>query len=363
MDPAAMSGVVPALACRALAVSYDEHPVLLGIDLEVADGETVALLGPSGSGKTTFLYAIAGFLDPAGGEIDVRGRRVAGNGRSLPPEERDVAVVFQNYALWPHLTALETVAYPLLRRRVPAAAAEARARELLELMGVSGLAGRRPSALSGGEQQRVGVARALARGAGLVLLDEPTAHLDAPLRTRLLAELDEQRRRSGSAAVYATHDVGEALAVADRVAVLRDGRLVQVASPQAIYERPADEWVAGLTGPASVLIGEVVSVDTGSAVVRLGAIEVSLELAAEASAPRQGPLRLLVRPDWAALGGSLPATVSAALYRGPHTDYRLATPFGELDVREPGPPRAAGGEAVGFELRRAWVLGAAGLSA
>lgn len=356
MDSAPMSVELPALACRALAVSYDGHPVLHGVDLEVAQSETVALLGPSGSGKTTFLYAVAGFLDPAGGEIDVRGRRVAGSTRSLPPEDRDVAMVFQNYALWPHLTALETVAYPLRRRRIPAAAAGARARELLELMGVSELAGRRPAALSGGEQQRVGVARALAREAGLVLLDEPTAHLDAPLRSRLLAELDAQRRRAGSAAVYATHDVGEALAVADRVAVLRNGRLVQIGPPRAVYERPADEWVAGLTGPASVLTGRVVSAAAGRAVVRLGAAEVTLDLAAEVEEPHEAPQRLLVRPDWAALGGALPATVSVVFYRGPHTDYRLATPFGQLEVREPGPPRAGIGEAVGFELRRAWIL-------
>lgn len=357
MGAAAVSDKVAALACRGVSVAYDGQEVLHAVELEVAAGETVALLGPSGSGKTTLLYAIAGFLDPAAGEIEIGGRQVAGASRFLPPEARDVAVVFQNYALWPHLTVLQTVAYPLRQRRVPERDAEARARELLELMGVASLAGRRPAALSGGEQQRVGVARALAREAGLALLDEPTAHLDTPLRARLLTELAEQRRRSGSAALYATHDVGEALAVADRVAVLRDGRLVQVAAPIEIYERPADAWVASLTGPASVLVAPVVAGDDGRAVVRLASAELALSVAGDADTPTGGNARLLVRPDWAGLGGPLAGTVTAALYCGPHTDYRLATPFGQLELREPGPPRIGPGETTGWQLRRAWILG------
>jgi ABC-type Fe3+/spermidine/putrescine transport system ATPase subunit len=345
----------PALECRALSVGYEGPPVLSGLDLDVAEGETLAVLGPSGAGKTTLLYAVAGFLEPAAGKVRIKGRLVAGDGVALPPEERDVAVVFQNYALWPHLTALQTVAYPLRRRRLAAGAAEARARELLDLMGVAELADRRPAALSGGEQQRVGVARALAREAGLVLLDEPTAHLDAPLRARLLGELTEQRRASGLAAVYATHDVTEALAVADRVALLREGHVVQVGPPQEIYERPADLWIARLSGPAAVLTGQVAGASDGRTVIRFGSEQLALRL--DGSPPAAGAeVQVLVRPDWATLGQGLSGVVTAALYRGPHTDYRIATTAGELDLREPGPPRARVGEHASCAVHRGWVL-------
>ncbi len=350
---------VPALATEALRVAYGSQVVLDGIQLEVRAGETVSLLGPSGSGKTTLLYAIAGFVEPEAGVIRLNGRSVAGGDRSVPPEDRDVAVVFQNYALWPHLTALQTVAYPMRRRRMASAEADARAAELLELMGVGQLADRRPSVLSGGEQQRVGVARALARQASLVLLDEPTAHLDTPLRVRLLAELSEQRRRSGAAALYATHDVGEALAVADRVGVLRDGHLVQLAPPREIYEEPVDAWVAGLTGPASVLAATLLSRDGGEVQVRVGEARISVSMATSRGAAEGTEIDLLVRPDWASLGGELTGVVTAAFYRGPHTDYRLATAAGELELREPGPPRLSPGDETGWSLRRGWALSTA----
>ncbi len=348
-----------ALSAEALRVAYGSQVVLDGIELEVRAGETVSLLGPSGSGKTTLLYAIAGFVEPDAGIIRLNGRSVAGEGQSVPPEERDIAVVFQNYALWPHLTALQTVAYPLRRRRMPSAEADARATELLELMGVGDLGDRRPTLLSGGEQQRVGVARALARQASLILLDEPTAHLDTPLRVRLLAELSEQRRTSGAAALYATHDVGEALAVADRVAVLRNGRLVQLAPPTQIYEEPVDPWVAGLTGPASILAASILGSNGGQAQLRLGEAIASVSLAASRSLVQGMALDLLVRPDWASLGGELTGVVTAAFYRGPHTDYRLATGAGEVELREPGPPRLAPGDETGWSLRRGWALPAA----
>jgi ABC-type Fe3+/spermidine/putrescine transport system ATPase subunit len=350
---------VPALRCQAIGVAYDGAPVLRDIDLEVGAGETVALLGPSGSGKTSLLYAVAGFLRPAAGSIEINGTTVADERLSLPPEDRDVAVVFQNYALWPHLTALETVAYPLRRQGMPRDEADRRGHELLELLGVAGLAARRPAFLSGGEQQRVGVARALARRASLVLLDEPTAHLDTALRARLLAELSDQRRQSGAAAVYATHDVTEALAVADRVALLREGRLVQVGTPTEIYERPADRWVALLSGPASILGARLVTRGERAGTVRIGEADVALELNGAPAAPGDD-LVLMVRPDWASLGGELEATVASVMYRGPHTDYRLATPAGPLELREPGPPASQVGQVVRYRLRRAWIAGPAG---
>lgn len=313
--------MTPALECRALRLSYGATDVLHGVDLAVAAGESVALLGPSGSGKTSLLYAVAGFLAPTAGEIALNGRVVSTPRTQEPPERRGVAMVFQHYALWPHMSALDTVAYPLRRAGRPRSEAPRRAQELLELMGVGALAERRPTELSGGEQQRVGLARAMARTPALFLFDEPSAHLDTPLRVVLQEELAQRRAATGAAALTATHDVAEALGGADRVALLRGGRIVQVGTPREVYEEPVDEWAARLTGPASVLDGG-----------------------------------LLVRSDWAALGGDRDATVRQAWFRGSYTDYRLATQLGELIVREIGSPRAAAGDRVAWTLHRSWAL-------
>ena len=344
----------PGMECRNLTVAYGTEPVLDGLSLRVGAQETLAVLGPSGSGKTTLLYAVAGFLQPRGGHILLGGRLVAAAGRSLPPELRDVGVVFQNYALWPHLTALKTVAYPFRRRGVPAAEAGQSAAKLLERMGIGDLADRKPAELSGGQQQRVGVARALARGAALYLFDEPTAHLDAALRTVLQEELAEQRRSVRAAAVYATHDAAEALAVADRVALLRTGRLVQVGTPAEIYDQPTDLWAARLTGPASILDVHLDGTSANGLRVTL-ASETFVVQGENPPKTSAGHVEVLVRPDWTSLGGPLPGVVLQVWYRGPHTDYRLGTPGGEVQVREPGTPKARIGERVTWSLHRVWV--------
>jgi ABC-type Fe3+/spermidine/putrescine transport system ATPase subunit len=342
------------LSATGVAAGYGGTPVITGLDIDVAAGEVLALLGPSGSGKTTFLAAVAGFLHLAAGELRIAGQLVAAPGVHVPPERRGVGVVFQSYALWPHLSALDNVAYPIRRRGASATAARADAGAILERLGIAALAGRRPAELSGGEQQRVGLGRALAREARLYLFDEPTAHLDAPLRTRLQDELAEHRRRTGAAAVYATHDTAEALALADRVALLRLGRVIQQGTPTEVYERPVDLWAAQLTGPASVLDVRVVAGD-GRPRIALGdqVTEVPVEPAADAEA---GVVSVLVRPDWAHLGGPLAARVSSVAYRGTHTDYQLETPGGTVELRSPGAPTAARGAAVGWTLERAWAL-------
>lgn len=349
------TSIVAALDCRALSVSYGRRQVLRELNLTVGAGEAVAVLGPSGCGKTTLLYAVAGFVAPDSGEISIDGRLVAGAGSVVPPERRDVGVVFQNYALWPHLSALDTVAYPLRRTGLSRSAARPRALALLERMGVASLADRRPAQLSGGEQQRVGVARALAREARLYLFDEPTAHLDAPLRTVLQEELAEQRDSLGAAVLYATHDVAEAFAVSDRVALVRDGSVVQVAGPQSVYERPVDLWAARLTGPATVLTLPVARSGPGSIQVEVGGVGVVV--AADGHVPLPGTTsEVLVRPEWGRLGGPLPGRVTAVRFRGADTDYRLDTPAGPMEVRERGVPRVGAGEATGWTLDRAWLL-------
>ena len=345
----------PRLRCRGLTVRYGRATVVEGVDLEVGAAETVAILGPSGAGKSTILAAIAGFVRPAAGEIHIDGALVAGRRMNVPPEGRSVGVAFQNGALWPHLTVAQTVAYPLERRGLDPAEVELRTRELLGDLGIAGLERRRPAELSGGEQQRTGLARALARGAAVYLLDEPTAHLDASLKGSLQRQVADLCRRDDAAVLYATHDVGEALAVADRIAIVRAGRLVQTGTPLDVYERPVDTWAAALTGVASVIDGAAAGFKDGRPAVRLSAWTVGLE--EETGAPDDDEhLRLLVRPDWARLGGELPGRVVTTWFRGSHTDVELETPVGTLVVRELGPAPVGPGDAVSWHLRRAWSL-------
>jgi ABC-type Fe3+/spermidine/putrescine transport system ATPase subunit len=338
--------VNPVVECVRLSVGHGDVPVLTDLDLSVAPGEMMALLGASGSGKSTLLHAIAGFLAPLAGEIRLGGRPASTLRHHTPPEHRRVGLVFQDYALWPHLSALDTVAYPYRRRGVSRAAARQRARELLAGMGLAGLAGRRPAQLSGGEQQRVGLARALAGEPLVYLFDEPTAHLDAHLRTQVLSEVAQRRAATGAAALYATHDYAEAMAIAHRVAVLDGGRAAQIGTPVEVYDRPVNLDVARLTGPVSVLRAPVHrSGDTATA--DIGGVPVAVAGAGS---------DVLVRPDWGSIGGELPGKVALVRFSGPHTDYHLDTPAGTVVIREAGQPRLAVGDVSGWTLRRGWLV-------
>jgi ABC-type Fe3+/spermidine/putrescine transport system ATPase subunit len=323
-DRAAAAARASTLEVRGLGVTYDGAPALRDVELAVAPGEVLALLGPSGSGKSSLLHAVAGFLAPSAGEVWLAGSLVADPSRMLPPERRDVAVVFQQNALWPHLSAVDTVAYPMRRRGADRASARRRAQDLLDRLGVGHLAQRRPAEISGGEQQRVGLARALARDASLYLFDEPTAHLDTHVRDVFLEEMVARQRAAGAAAVYSTHDGAEALALADRVALLDGGRVVQLGTPEQVYAEPVDEWAARLTGPASVL------------------------------ATARG--RCLVRPEWAVPDGPRPGRLLAVRYRGPWSDLLVDTDEGRLLMREPGRSARRVGEALTWRLLRTWVL-------
>jgi ABC-type Fe3+/spermidine/putrescine transport system ATPase subunit len=340
----------PVLRCAGVGVRFGHVDALLGVDLSLAAGELLAVLGPSGSGKTTLLHAIAGFVTLETGTIEIDGRPVAGTSMSIAPEERNVGVVFQHHALWPHLTAAQTVAFPLRRRGTPERERTAEVERLLGRLDIGHLADRRPDELSGGEQQRVSLARALARHPSVFLFDEPTAHLDAPLRRTLLDEIDDQRRMDSTATVYATHDATEALAIADRVALLRAGRVVQVGAPIEVYEEPVDRWAADLTGAASVLDVALTSTPEGRARLSIGATERDIHCT---GAPAGRPL---VRPEWASLGGPFIATVERVWYRGAKTEYRLATGIGSLIVAEDGAPRAEVGEDVGWDVERIHLL-------
>ena len=280
----ASPGPANAVEWAGLSKAFGSVVALEGVDLAVPAASLTALLGPSGCGKTTLLRVVAGFERPDRGSVTVGGRVVAGPGVHVPPERRRVGIVPQEHALFPHLSVAANVGYGLARG--PARAA--RVEEVLALAGLAGLGERMPHELSGGQQQRVALARALAPEPSVVLLDEPFGSLDAALRADLRLEIATVLRDSGATAVLVTHDQDEALSMADRLAVMRDGHIVQVGPPDEVYRRPADLWVAGFVGRANVIGGEMVG--SGKVACGLGILEA-------VGGPASGRVRLAVRPE------------------------------------------------------------------
>jgi iron(III) transport system ATP-binding protein len=229
---------------------FADKVALEDVNLEIEPGTFLVLLGPSGSGKTTLLRCLAGIERPTSGEITIGGTLVASARAFVPPERRGLAMVFQDYALWPHLNVRKNIAYPLTTSSRAKSQRDERVDDLLERVGIAHLAERFPNQLSGGEQQRVALARALAADAGLILFDEPLSNLDADRRDQLRIEIATLTRATGATVVYITHDQSEAFALADRVGVLNQGRLVQIDTPEAIYRSPANAFVARFTGVA-----------------------------------------------------------------------------------------------------------------
>ncbi|MGI5459576.1 ABC transporter ATP-binding protein [Streptomyces sp. CA-249302] len=245
-----MEGI--AIRLEELRKSFGETTAVAGIDLEIRDGEFFSMLGPSGSGKTTVLRMIAGFETPTEGRIELAGQEVTG----LAPFERDVHTVFQDYALFPHMTVEQNVAYPLRVRKVPKAERLVRARKALAEVRLEGYGKRRPAQLSGGQRQRVALARALVGRPRVLLLDEPLGALDLKLREQMQVELKALQREVGITFVFVTHDQEEALTMSDRIAVFDQGRIQQVGTPAEIYERPATPFVASFVGTSNLLEGE-----------------------------------------------------------------------------------------------------------
>jgi iron(III) transport system ATP-binding protein len=248
---------MPLLTLQHVSKRYapEQPPAVDGLTLTVEQGEITALLGPSGCGKTTTLRLIAGFEVPDSGSVAIRGETMAGPGRWVPPEQRGVGIVFQDYALFPHLTVGENVSFGL--HSLTKNARRERIRQILELVGLESFRGRYPHELSGGQQQRVAVARALAPAPALVLLDEPFSNLDADLRGQMRDEVEKILRNTGTTAIFVTHDQEEAFTLADRVGVLNQGRLEQLDPPEAIYHHPATPFVAEFVGAADFLPGLV----------------------------------------------------------------------------------------------------------
>jgi putative spermidine/putrescine transport system ATP-binding protein len=309
---------------------YEDRPAVSDVSLEVRPGEFVTLLGPSGSGKTTTLRIIAGFIVPDEGSVLLDDREVT----RMPPHRRDVGMVFQNYALFPHMTAAENVAFPLRMRKTPSGEIEERVRQALELVQLGGLGGRSPSQLSGGQQQRVALARALVFGPRVLLMDEPLGALDKKLREALQLELMRIHRELGVTVVYVTHDQEEALVMSQRIAVVNEGRIEQVGTGEELYEEPASLFVADFVGESNIFEGILEEVSQGPRVTRHG---LSIRVADEA--PRRAGMRpgdqaaLVIRPEWltlwsvdqpvdeAGLAAVLTGVVREAIYLGSTFKY------------------------------------------
>ncbi|OLP54543.1 spermidine/putrescine ABC transporter ATP-binding protein [Rhizobium rhizosphaerae] len=298
--------------------AFDGAKALDAVSLDFASGSFTALLGPSGCGKTTLLRLVAGFERPDAGEIRFDGRAMSGAGGMVPPEERNVGVVFQSYALWPHLSVAGNIAYPLKMRGVSSGEIDRRVAEALDIVELGGFGARDTSELSGGQRQRVALARCLVADADLIVFDEPLANLDVHLRAAMLETFRQVHRTTGRTIIYVTHDQAEALALADRVAVMEKGRVLQFSPPEALYRAPATQKVARFIGRGSLLAAFVSPLGPGSAGVRCGEGEFSARCEGTVA---EGPAHVLLRPENLHLvepgSDSITGTVRRVTYHGP----------------------------------------------
>ncbi|HEY7908658.1 MAG TPA: ABC transporter ATP-binding protein [Thermomicrobiales bacterium] len=305
--------------------------VLIGLNLAVADKEFVTLLGPSGCGKTTTLRILAGFLKPDSGEVVVDGAVISSAKGVVPPEKRRMGMVFQNYAVWPHMSVFENVAFGLKLEKASRAETGRRVEEALRLVGLEGLGARYPAMLSGGQQQRVALARSLVVEPAILLLDEPLSNLDAKLRDRMRVELKELQRRTGITFVYVTHDQAEAMALSDRVAVMNGGVLQQYGTPREIYERPANLFVADFMGSVNKVPGTVTERARDTARVAIGAGQSLATISRDGATDTTDEVTIIIRPEAIRLSGDAPAAtenvlrgvVAEATFLGNLVDYRV----------------------------------------
>lgn len=326
--------------CRNVRLSYGTTEVLKNVNLDIEPGEFFALLGPSGSGKSTLLRLIAGFNRHQHGELLIDGKDVSGKA----PWERNVGMVFQSYALWPHLTVWDNVAFGLVERKVDKATIRSKVGAALEQVGLSAYGQRRPSQLSGGQQQRVALARTLVIEPQVLLLDEPLSNLDKTLRVQMRQELLDMQRRLGLTTIFVTHDQEEAMTTADRMAVLDKGIVQQVGSPITLYDYPVNTFVANFVGTMNLLTGKVRS--TSSDMVRLDVPEIGeLQLPVNGDVPDSDMIQISFRPHALRLEVAdasrdarfvwIPGVIEASEFLGESTRYRVRSGQQSLTVDHP----------------------------
>jgi iron(III) transport system ATP-binding protein len=349
---------VPGVTIRGLTKRYGDVAAVEALDLDVAPGELVALLGPSGCGKTTTLRLVAGFLPPEAGEIRVGERLLSSAAGVVPPEHRKMAMIFQSYALWPHMTVAQNVAYGLrFGRRADRAERDRRVRDILKAVQLSGYESRYPGELSGGQQQRVAVARALVVEPEILLLDEPLSNLDANLREEMRFEIRRLHEAFGITTLYVTHDQAEAMVISDRIAVLERGRVAQVGTAEEIFERPATRFVAQFIGRTNLVDGVVVE---PGVVAREG---LTLRVATSDAKPGARvavsirPHAIMVTagasPEGAADGPApnvLAGVVTRVSYLGAGVDYEVDVAGVVLRVAAPAGTRVSAGTAVSLVI-------------
>jgi putative spermidine/putrescine transport system ATP-binding protein len=341
------------LELRDLTKRYGDNAVVRDVALDIPDGEFLVLLGPSGCGKTTTLRMIAGFVPPSGGVIRLGGRDIT----ALPPWQRNAGLVFQNYALFPHMTVDENVAFGLDMRRVPAAETKTRVAQALELVRLGHLGSRYPRQLSGGQQQRVALARALAIRPDVLLLDEPLSNLDAKLRQDVRVEIRELQRRLGLTTVMVTHDQEEALTMADRLVVMADGAIRQVGSQRDLYERPVDRFVADFVGRSTFLEGRVTAP---------GRFETAGGLAVRcAGSTAAGPASIALRPERVVIGeaaNGLPNTFSGTVefvsYLGAALDIHVKLSSADRVIAQTSNRPDVAAPALGDKIALGWPIDA-----
>jgi len=357
------SAAVPAIELAGVVKEFHARGEVIaavrGIDLRVPEGEFFSLLGPSGCGKTTTMRMVAGFEEPTRGTIRLRAQDVTG----IPPNKRDVNMVFQSYALFPHMNVFENVAFGLRRKRVAKAEITRRVGEMLEIVDLGGRGERRPRELSGGQQQRVALARALVNRPRALLLDEPLGALDLKLRQAMQVELKRIQREVGITFVYVTHDQGEALTMSDRIAVMDEGQIEQLGSPRDIYEHPATRFVAGFIGTSNLLAGTVTAAGRSEAVIEFGEGERIIVPVAGRQVAAGERLELTVRPEKIELAAGPPpagccalrGTVTEVVYLGTSTNFSVATSAGaDIVVFRQNSASAASEAARGQEVWLSW---------
>ncbi|GAA0839074.1 ABC transporter ATP-binding protein [Streptosporangium amethystogenes subsp. fukuiense] len=329
-DAASRSPQTPAIELDGVVKEYVSHGEVVqavkGVTLTIAEGEFFSLLGPSGCGKTTTMRMIAGFEDPSRGNVRLHGQDVT----NVPPNKRDVNMVFQSYALFPHMNVWENVAFGLRRKKVAEAEIKRRVGEILEIVDLTGREKRRPREMSGGQQQRVALARALVNKPRALLLDEPLGALDLKLRQAMQIELKRIQREVGITFVYVTHDQSEALTMSDRIAVMNDGMVEQLGTPREIYERPATTFVAGFIGTSNLLSGTVDRLRSGFAVLRLGDEDQVLTEGGSFAAGEA--IAITVRPEKISISTEEPTgdlsvvrgVVSEVVYLGLYNSYTVS---------------------------------------